>query len=506
MDLRQRLGAMIRSIPPAQQAGIAVALVILVLASFMFFRWVTTPSYTVLYSELEATQVQTVIDELESQGVSYRLEAAGTRVLVPRSQVYEVRAALAAAGVQGAVVPQGYELLDGQSLTITDFQQRVAYQRALEGEIAKTLMAMKPIQSATVHLVMPEEPLFEQERKPTTASVLVAPVRSLTDAEVESIISIVSSSVEGLDRADVTVADASGMVLHAAGEESTGAGMVSRTLRQSRQFEQLLANYLTSLLTTVLGPGRASVVVRAHLDFDLRTRESETFGREEAPTIREQTMDEEFTGTGAAPGGALGVDGGVVATGDGEYEYTKNETLREYGVDRVVTSITEAPGTIERLSVAVVVDDGTQTGATPVPVEEVERLVAAAVGIETGRGDVVEVSAIPFPAVDDVPATEEPAPGPIDARLPEIAGGALLLIVALALVFMSRSRRRAVELTAQPALEPARALEALPVGAGADVTALGPTRPDLHEDVVGLVQSQPEEIAALLRSWLADRR
>src|SRR5688572_16588637 len=182
MDLRQRLGAMIRSIPPAQQAGIAVALVILVLASFMFFRWVTTPSYTVLYSELEATQVQTVIDELESQGVSYRLEAAGTRVLVPRSQVYEVRAALAAAGVQGAVVPQGYELLDGQSLTITDFQQRVAYQRALEGEIAKTLMAMKPIQSATVHLVMPEEPLFEQERKPTTASVLVAPVRSLTDA------------------------------------------------------------------------------------------------------------------------------------------------------------------------------------------------------------------------------------------------------------------------------------------------------------------------------------
>src|SRR5690606_20040649 len=128
--------------------------------------------------------------------------AAGTRVLVPRSQVYEVRAALAAAGVQGAVVPQGYELLDGQSLTITDFQQRVAYQRALEGEIAKTLMAMKPIQSATVHLVMPEEPLFEQERKPTTASVLVAPVRSLTDAEGECIISIVSSYGDGLDRAD----------------------------------------------------------------------------------------------------------------------------------------------------------------------------------------------------------------------------------------------------------------------------------------------------------------
>ena len=316
MEFRQRLGAMIRTIPPAQQAGIAVALIVLILASVMFFRWVTTPAYTVLYSGLEASQVQSVIDELESQGVPYKLEAAGTQILVPRSEVYEVRASLAAAGIQGTVVPQGYELLDGQSLTITDFQQRVAYQRALEGEIAKTLMAMQPIESATVHLVIPEEPLFEEERKPTTASVLVAPVRPLSDAEVESIISLVSSSVEGLEPSNVTVADAAGTVLHAAGEDATGAGMGSRTLRQTREFEQLLAQDLTSLLTTVLGPGRASVVVRAQLDFDQRTSESETFSKEEPPTLKEQTLEEEFTGAGAAPGGALGVDGGVVATGE----------------------------------------------------------------------------------------------------------------------------------------------------------------------------------------------
>lgn len=505
MEFRQRLGAMIRSIPVAQQVGIVVALIVLILASIMFFRWVTTPSFTVLYSDLEGSQVQAVIDELESQGVPYRLEAAGTQILVPRSQVYEVRAAMAAAGIQGTVVPQGYELLDGQSLTITDFQQRVAYQRALEGEIAKTLMAMEPIESATVHLVIPEEPLFEEERKPTTASVLVAPVRPLTDAEVESIISLVSSSVEGLEASNVTVADASGTVLHAAGEDSTGAGMGSRALRQTREFETLLAQDLSSLLTTVLGPGRASVVVRAQLDFDQRMSESETFGKEEPLALKEQTMEEEFTGAGAAPGGALGVDGGVVATGDGEYEYTKNETLREYGVDRVVTSITEAPGSIERLSVAVVVDDGSQTGATPISVDDVERLVAAAVGLDTLRGDLVEVSAIPFPAADDAPtAVEEPEESPIQAHLAEIAGGALLLIVALSLLFMGRSRRRRpVEAALKPALEPAPTLEALPVGAP---EAVVPAEPNIHEDVVDLVQSQPEEIAALLRSWLADRR
>ena len=124
MEFRQRLGAMIRTIPPAQQAGIAVALIVLILASVMFFRWVTTPAYTVLYSGLEASQVQSVIDELESQGVPYKLEAAGTQILVPRSEVYEVRASLAAAGIQGTVVPQGYELLDGQSLTITDLDRK----------------------------------------------------------------------------------------------------------------------------------------------------------------------------------------------------------------------------------------------------------------------------------------------------------------------------------------------------------------------------------------------
>src|SRR5690606_1404068 len=160
MEFRQRLGAMIRTIPPAQQAGIAVALIVLVLASVMFFRWVTTPAYTVLYSGLESSQVQAVIDALESQGVPYKLEAAVTQILVPRSEVYEVRESLTAAGIQVTVAPHGYELLSAQNLTITDVQQRVAYQRAREGEIAKTLMAMQPNESVTVHLVIPEEPLF----------------------------------------------------------------------------------------------------------------------------------------------------------------------------------------------------------------------------------------------------------------------------------------------------------------------------------------------------------
>lgn len=507
MGIQQRLQSMVRSIPPGQQVAMGVGLVILVMASVLFFRWVTSPEYTVLYSDLDGARVQSVIDELEAQGVPYQLEAAGSRVMVPRSEVYEVRASMAGAGIEGAVVPEGYELLDGQSLTITDFQQRVTYQRALEGELAKTLMAMDSIASATVHLVLPEQPLFEDERQPATASVLVVPERSVGQSEIDSIVFLVSSSVEGLEADNVTVANSDGTTLHAAGEESLAAGIGNRNLRQTREFESMLASDLSGLLTTVLGPGRASTVVRAQLDFDQRSLESETFD-DDGVTLREQSTEEEFTGDGAAPGGALGVDGGqVVAGGDGEYEYNRNEVLREYGIDRQISSITEAPGEIERLSVAVVVDDGTNTGAAPVESAEVERLVAAAVGLDPGRGDVVEVSATPFPAPAEepvaVPAEEEAV---WQDMIPEIAGGVLLLLVAVSLLAMTRGRKQQTAALAEPAspapIPASRSSEALPVSE--EPQQIGPS--PIQENVIDLVQGQPEEIATLLRSWLADRR
>lgn len=507
MEMQRRLQSMLRSIPPGQQVAIGVGLVILAMASVLFFRWVTSPEYTVLYSDLDGARVQTVIDELEAQGVPYQLEAAGSRVMVPRPDVYEVRAAMASAGIEGAVVPDGYELLDGQSLTITDFQQRVTYQRALEGELAKTLMAVDSIERATVHLVLPEQPLFEDERQPATASVLVVPEGSVDQTEIDSIVFLVSSSVEGLEADNVTVANSDGTTLHAAGEETLAAGIGNRNLRQTREFESMLSNDLSGLLSTVLGPGRASTVVRAQLDFDQRSLESETFA-EDGITLREQTTEEEFTGNGAAPGGALGVDGGqVVADGDGEYEYNRNEVLREYGIDRQVSSITEAPGEIQRLSVAVVVDDGSNTGAGPVDPDEVERLVAAAVGLDAGRGDVVEVSATPFPAPAEEPietaAAEEG--GSWQDLIPEIAGGVLLLLVAISLLAMTRGRKHqpAALAAATPAPIPAsRSPEALPVND--EPQQIGPS--PIQENVIDLVQGQPEEIATLLRSWLADRR
>ena len=161
---------MLVALPLAHQIVIGIAAVVLVMAAFLFFQWVSTPSYTVLYSQLDDSTLSTVVDELDRQGVPYEIEAGGSRVLVPKSDVYQIRASLAAAGVQNGAMPQGYSILDGQGLNVSDFRQRVDYQRALEGEMALTLLAMNDITSATVHLVIPEESLFEEDEEPVTAS------------------------------------------------------------------------------------------------------------------------------------------------------------------------------------------------------------------------------------------------------------------------------------------------------------------------------------------------
>lgn len=502
MDARERLTAFVKALPVAHRVAIVAAIAVVAMLAVPFVRWITTPSYTVLYSGLDDQAVAEVIDGLERDAVPYRLEAGGSRVLVPRERLYATRASLAAEGVAGRTTPPGYELLDEQGLSVSDFRQRVDFRRALEGELARTLAAMDGISEATVHVVTPERELFAERQEPVTASVLVSTSRPLVETEVEAVTFLVASSVEGLEVGQITVADAAGTVLHAPGD-SGGAGVATnRNLRQTREYEQALAADIAGLLETVTS-SPASVVVRATLNYDESEVETETFDDDGQVTLREQTSAERFDGTGVVPGGTVGLDGGPLETDGGESSYTKDETLREYGVDRVTERTVAAPGRVERLSVAIVADDGSLTGAQVPGDGELERLVGAAVGLEPERGDEVAVTTLPFPA----PADSEPEPEGDDllGYLPQAIGGLVLLVVSVLLFLMTRRRKVTVEsvertLPARPVLEapPEREEQTQPE------PALVGGR--LHSDVVDLVERQPEEIATLLRSWLADRR
>lgn len=508
MELKDRLVGTLRALPLAHRIGMGAALVGLALVSVWFLQWVSAPTMTVLSSGLDSADVAEIVDVLEAEGVGYEIGNGGTTVLVPRNDLYATRAALAQAGVDGSS-PQGYELLDGGSLTISDFQEQVGFKRAMEGELARTLMAMDGIGTATVLLVLPEEQLFTEQREPASASVLLDTTRPLNASEVEGVTFLVASSVEGLEASGISVVDASGMVLHAPGDGAVPGAVASRQLRETREFEGALEADITALLQRATG-SPASVVVRATLDFDETSIETETYADDPGVTMREQTLDEAYDGGAAEANGVVGVDGGPLPDADGtDSTYSRSEVLREYGVDRTVTVTNEAPGAVDQLSVAIVMDDGTATGAAVPDTDEVERLVAAAVGLDAARGDVVEVSAVPFAAIEASATNGEAMTAMLD-RVPQFIALLVLVLVAVGLFLMTRRRGEVVEAPALAAGSPSMPVIDVDDSQGAEPAVAAPEiRPGLDDqlkrEVSELVERQPEEIATLLRGWLADQ-
>ncbi|HEY8201205.1 MAG TPA: flagellar basal-body MS-ring/collar protein FliF [Actinomycetota bacterium] len=519
--LRTRIRGLLAIIPPSQRVVMVAAVGLLAAGLFVFAKWLTAPSYTLLYSDLDDKALATVIDQLDAQKIPYKVEGGGSQILVPRQEVYKVRAELAKNGVGGSSAPAGYELLDSNSLATSDFKQRVAYRRALEGELSKTIMAMDGIDNATVRLALPSDNLFEQDRKPETASVLVHAAQPLSSSQVQAVVFLVSSSVEGLDPGNVTVADATGKVLTAAGQDSVPGSGQDRNTEQRKAYEANLVSQIQGLLGGPSGQQVTSVVVSADLDFSQSSTETETYDPASKVQLREQTSAEKLTGNGTQASGVPGVTGQAAAAANGQQgvNYEKTSGTTEYGINRTVTKTTAAPGTVKKLSVAIMLDDGTKSGAKLPKPDQVKALVSAAVGLDPARGDTIEVTPVAFPKASGKTdaGTAAGSKGSLADKVGQFAGVFVLLVVAVGLFLMSRGRKKAAAEPALPGLPSGTLTEALPAGIVADapaeapVGALGSGAAQLEargsrEEVLDLVQRQPEEIAALLRSWLADRR
>ena len=207
-----------------QKVVAVVGTVALLLAGFMIFKWASTPSYAPLYSNLSSTDASAVIDKLDSQGVPYKLTNGGNTVMVPKDKVYATRISLSGEGLPSSS-DSGYSILDKQSLSTSQFQEQTNFKRAMEAELSKTVEALNGVQTAVVHLALPEKQVFSDSQEPATASVLVStrPGADLSAEEVQAITNLVASSVDGLDPDKVTVADAAGHVLSSA----DGAGGIA---------------------------------------------------------------------------------------------------------------------------------------------------------------------------------------------------------------------------------------------------------------------------------------
>ncbi|HWG98668.1 MAG TPA: flagellar basal-body MS-ring/collar protein FliF [Pilimelia sp.] len=524
----RKLGDAFRSFTPGQKAVTLLGIVALVVGGFFFANWASTPTYAPLFSNLSGADANAIVEELGAGGTPYQLADGGATVLVPKDQVYDLRLKMSGAGLP-AQAESGYSLLDKQGVTTSDFMQQVGYQRALEGELAKTIKSIQGVQAATVHLVIPKKDIFSDDERKPSASVLVATGagRELGHEQVQAIVHLVASSVEGLEPEQVTLAGADGKVL-STGDGAAGLAAAGGDARaqQTAQFEQRMNLALQRMLENVVGAGKAVVKTTADLDFDATETKTQRYVADaNVPPLSETTKRETYNGTGNGAGGVLGPDNVQAPNGGGTGQYESTSEARQNAVGMVTETRKSAPGNVRRLNVAVLIDATTAQG---IDNAQIQQMISAAVGLNAERGDTMAVTALPFDTRGADEAKEALAKADADAQREQYLNwgktGAMVLAILILLFLAWRAKRRAAKRTgltpeelaeleaARQALEEARARQALdgPPTAMA-LEAAGRDNDDAdrdarHRDIAEMVANQPEDVAQLLRTWLADRR
>lgn len=364
-----------------------------------------TADYSLLFANLQGSDAATVVDWLKDHKIPYELRNNGQSVYVPAEQVYEARLQLAGAGLpQGGGV--GFEIFDKQSFGMTDFAQKVNYRRALQGELARTIASLAPVEAARVHLALPEKRLFKSEQEQASASVILklGGARQLSQRQIQGIIHLVASSIEGLEPDRVTIVDSSGKVLSApdsqASDPSTSPGMLNHQMTLESQLEQRAQ----ALLDTALGAGNSMVQITAQIDYAKREQVEELYDPKRTAVVSEQSTEEKTSGTAANTSANANFEP-VVTGGSGPTSHTEDTV--NYEVSKTVNKLVSPVGTLQSISVAVLVADKqnppakaggevTYTPRDPKELKSIEEMVRSALGIDDSRGDHISVVSMPF--------------------------------------------------------------------------------------------------------------
>lgn len=486
-----------------------------------------------LYTDLSVTDTAEIAETLKEMQIPYELSKGATAILVPSHNLYEARMNLAREGLpRDSTV--GFEIFDKTTFGATDFTQKMNYRRALQGELTRTILQLKEIEAARVHIAIPEPELYTDREKPSSASVLVK-LRAgsrLTRGQVEGIVRLVASSVEGLSTNNITIVDVEGNTLFSRDDSSeTGSsGLLTLTqLEAKRLYEKDMERSIEGMLTQVLGRRKVVVRVNADIDFDLKEQNTETFQplpsgygviREEA-RIRDVKTGTSSASPGGIPGTASNVDTGTLPAVDedlailgysladsNEAAISSEERMEEttkYEISRVVEHTVKAPGVVTGLSVAAIV-------AAPVgedQLDAIRRSIGAAVGVNLDRGDTVIVEAMEFAVGEE----EEGLISAIDeSQEPKNSGETLMrslkyvipalialsIVVAVLIISASRRAQRKNE-KAEDALKQAMAtLSAVEENEDGGRLAQDETseRPSIN----------PEVAARIINAWLSENR
>lgn len=427
---------------PRKFALLATGLISLALFATIIFQAGST-EYKLLFANLASADASSVVAWLKENKVPYRLEDNGTAIHVPADKVYETRLQLAGAGLpQGGSV--GFEIFDKQSFGMTDFTQKINYQRALQGELARTISSLAPVEAARVMLALPEKRLFKEEQQKATCSVIVklAAGKSLSESQVQGIIHLVAGSIEGLAAENVTVIDSQGNVLSKKPMENLDDPMTPGRLEFQQALERRLEQRAQSLLDKAVGLNNGLARVTTDLDFSKVEKMEEIYDPTRTVARSEQTSSEK-SGAETA-GGVPGVESNLAGAGAtaGSIPSSSNSETINYEVSKTVNRVVAPVGSIKNLSVAVLVADRITPGAggkepthTPRPDAEllsIKNMIASALGIDAARGDKIEVVSMPFAGAFSGEELTAPA-GALEKYLPYAKYG--LAAVGLALLY-----------------------------------------------------------------------
>ncbi len=552
VNLEQLLGrfkALRASFSTWQLASMALAFVLVVGGLVALTRWIGTPEYRLLFSDLDPEAAAQVAARLKDQNVPYELVEGGRHVKVPADRLDEVRLSFAGEGLPTAG-RIGFELFEGTNFGWTEFLEQVNYRRALEGELARTIATIDEIGGARVHIAMGQKALFARDRTPAKASVTLklkgrAP---LAPATVAGIRNLVAFAIDDLRPEAVVVMDDRGRPLATGGDELDPSGPAQ--LEAKAGIEEQVAKNIGAMLDPLVGSDRYRVRVSAQLDHQSQDVVAETFARDGA--LRSETRTIETSGGAVAPIGVAGaranvptppapgesVPGAPVAaatttstTAGGQQ---RSSEVRNFELDRTTTRTVRPRGAVARLSVAVLVDNAVEfatdaNGATtrnskprdPAFLQQISELVTRAGGLDTQRGDVLTVQNIAFePMVE--PVVEQAPAGLLQRVSPMWLGVALAALVGFAggaVAFLRRGRKARAAAQA-----PTVATEVLPqqqlprtieeiegeieaqLDAAVAAKAADRKMPVLTKRVSGLVQSDAEAAARLVRSWLLEEK
>ena len=419
---------------PTQRVILIAAVVFIAVIVPVIINWATQPSYSVAFSGLDETDAGTIVEQLKTLGIDYKLQ--GTTILVQSDKVYEVRLQMANAGLPKGG-SSGFELFSGNNLGMTDFTQRVNYQRAIEGELERTIGSLDAVEGVRVHIVQPEKALLANDQAATTASITIKERagRKLDVSMVRAITFMTANAVEGLSPENVVLVNTNGEML-AAGTSDSSSGAVTQ-VDSRRAAELAVANdvqkKVKSLLDTALGPNRS--VVQASVRLDWSDKEVTTLTFEPTPNaIRSsQKSSESYTLIDGAAGGVAGatanlptpVPGTTTATGSPTLYESTNETIN-YEVAQTENHQIIHPGMVENVSLSVLVDGVSDQQQ----LQTLQAAISAAAGIDQARGDQLSVQTLTFDKTYQEQQTEDLASADrtrLFTLIAEIIGGLLLL-------------------------------------------------------------------------------